>query len=97
MTGIRKQHGRDKRANPPATWLATALKAATRRLLIFTPQMRGPGPRKGWYLDQLADMLSLRASLNLINVLIHNCPVGAAAAVKHLGVSNFEHYTISPL
>ena len=39
-------------------------------------------------------MLSLRASLNLVNVLIHNSPLGAAAAVKHLGVSNFKHYTI---
>ena len=56
--------------------------------------MKGPGPWKGWYLDQLADMLSLRASLNLVNVLIHNSPLGAAAAVKHLGVSNFEYYTI---
>ena len=26
VTGIRKRHGRDKRANPLATWLATALK-----------------------------------------------------------------------
>ena len=61
MTGIRKQHGRDKRANPPATWLATALKAAERRLLILThPQMRGPGPQKGWYLDRAGYSLKFR-------------------------------------
>ena len=80
---IRKQHCLDKRANPPAKWVAISVKAAERRLLIFTPQNGGSGPRKGWYLDTLTDMLPLSASHNLINVLIHNCPLGAAVGVKH--------------
>ena len=49
---------------------------------LHTPN-EGSGPRKGWYLDTLTDMLSLRASHNLISVLIHNCLLGAAVAVKH--------------